>query len=312
MVQQSPLTGARIRSWSSNDLLMLGAVLIWGINFTAVKFALREFSPLAFNGVRFGLATVAMSAILVWQARAGRDADLLWLPRRDWLRVALLGILGNTLYQLLFISGMNHTTPANSSLLMATAPIWVAVVGYLLKVERINRLMWGGILLSFLGIIVLVAGGGDRLSLSGSTLPGDFMLLGCAILWAVYTTISKPFLGRYSPLKFTTWTMITGTVPLVLICLPAMVRQDWRAISGVGWGALFFSALLAVVVGYLVWYTSVQRVGNARTAIYSNVTPVFAIAFAWLTLGSTLTWLQGAGAAVVLLGLTLTRRGRVK
>lgn len=292
--------------------MMLTAVLIWGINFTAVKFALREFSALAFNGVRFGLATLVMSAILVRQAQASRDADLLWLPRHDWLRVGLLGLLGNTLYQLLFITGMNRTTPANSSLLMATAPIWVAVIGYLLGVERINRLMWGGILLSFVGIVVLILGGGNSLSLGGSTLLGDFLLLGCALLWAAYTTISKPFLVRYSPLKLTTWTMITGTVPLVLICLPEILRQDWRAISGMGWGALVFSALMAVVVGYLVWYTSVQRVGNARTVIYSNVTPVFAIAFAWLTLGSTLTWLQGAGAGVVLLGLTLTRRGRVK
>ncbi len=308
----SILAPARPRTWSRNDLLMLSAVLIWGINFTAVKFALREFSPMAFNGVRFSLATVTMSLILLWQAWTGRNPDLLWLPRRDWLRVGLLGLLGNTLYQLLFITGINFTTPANSSLLMATAPIWVAVVGFLLRIERISRLMWGGILLSFAGMVVLILGGEGRLSLSSSTLPGDLMLLGCAILWAVYTTISKPFLGRYSPLKLTTWTMITGTLPLVLICLPAILRQDWRAISWVGWSALFFSAFLAVVVGYLVWYTSVQRVGNARTAIYSNLTPVFAIAFAWLTLGSTLTWLQACGALIVLAGLVLSRRGRVK
>ncbi len=307
-----PLSGPRTRAWSSNDLLMLTAVLIWGINFTAVKLALREFTPLAFNGVRFSLATVAMSAILVWQARTHHDADLLRLPRYDWLRIILLGILGNTLYQLLFITGMNHTTPANSSLLMATAPIWVAVIGYLLRIERISPVMWSGILLSFAGMIVLILGGEGQLRLGASTLPGDAMLLGCAIVWALFTTLSKPFLGRYSPLKLTTWTMITGTAPLAVICLPAIMRQDWRTISAVGWGALLFSALLAVVVGYLVWYTSVQRVGNARTAIYSNVTPVFAIAIAWLLLGSTLTWLQGLGALVVLLGLALTRRGRVK
>lgn len=291
---------------------MLSAVLIWGINFTAVKYALREFSPMAFNGVRFSLATVVMSLILLWQAWAARDPGLLWLPRRDWLRIGLLGLLGNTLYQLLFINGMNFTTPANSSLLMATAPIWVAVIGYLLRIERISRLMWGGILLSFAGMVVLILGGEGRLSLSSSTLPGDLMLLGCAIVWALYTTISKPYLGRYSPLKLTTWTMITGTVPLALICLPAILRQDWRAISWVGWSALFFSAFLAVVVGYLVWYTSVQRVGNARTAIYSNLTPVFAIAFAWFTLGSTLAWLQALGAIIVLAGLLLSRYGRIK
>jgi len=311
-VRASTLTTDRPTLWSRNDLLMLSAVFIWGVNFTAVKYALREFSPMAFNGLRFSLATVTMSLVLLWQAWATREPGLLVLPRRDWLRVGLLGLLGNTLYQLLFINGMNFTTPANSSLLMATAPIWVAVIGYLLRIERISRVIWGGILLSFAGMVVLILGGDGRLSLGTSTLPGDLMLLGCAILWAVYTTISKPYLGRYSPLKLTTWTMITGTVPLALICLPAILRQDWRAISWIGWSALFFSVLLAVVVGYLVWYTSVQRVGNARTVIYSNLTPVFAIAFAWLTLGSTLAWTQALGAAIVLAGLILSRYGRVK
>lgn len=308
----SALASLRPRTWSRNDLLMLTAVLIWGINFTAVKFALREFSPMAFNGVRFSLATVAMSIILLREAWSARDPGLLQLPRRDWLRVGLLGLLGNTLYQLLFINGINFTTPANSSLLMASAPIWVAVVGYLMRIERISWLMWVGILLSFAGMVVLITGSSGRLSVGGSTLVGDLMLLGCAILWAIYTTLSKPFLGRYSPLKLTTWTMITGTVPLALICLPAILRQDWRAVSWLGWGALLFSALFAVVVGYLVWYTSVQRVGNARTVIYSNLTPVFAIVFAWFTLGSTLTWLQALGAVIVLAGLILSRRGRVK
>ncbi len=75
---------------------------------------------------------------------------------------------------------------------------------------------------------------------------------------------------------------------------------------------MVFSALFAVVIGYLIWYTSVQRVGNARTAVYSNLSPVVAIIFAWLTLGDALGPLQLLGAAIVLIGLVVTRRGRVQ
>jgi probable blue pigment (indigoidine) exporter len=67
-----------------------------------------------------------------------------------------------------------------------------------------------------------------------------------------------------------------------------------------------------VAAGYVAWYTSVQRVGNARTAIYSNLTPVIAILFSWAVMGSTLAPLQVAGAAVVLGGLILTRQGRTR
>jgi drug/metabolite transporter (DMT)-like permease len=288
--------------------MMIAAVVIWGVNFTAVKLALREMLPLAFNGLRFSLATVVMGGIL-WQRARSAGVTAVRIRRSDWLPVIFLGVGGHAVYQLLFINGMARTNPANSSLLMATSPIWVVVIGYLLGVERINRLMWLGVLFSFVGIVVLISGGEGGLSLSSQTLLGDLLIVACALGWAVYTTASKPLLARYSSLTLTTWTMLAGTIPLLTISLPDMLRQDWGRISLTAWGAAAFSALLAVVVGYLVWYYSVQRVGNARTAIYSNLIPVFAIIFAWLTLGSTLSLGQWLGAGIVLAGVMLTRRG---
>jgi drug/metabolite transporter (DMT)-like permease len=300
----------RARAWSSTDLLMLAVVTIWGINFTLIKIALRDFSPMAFNGLRFGLATAIIMVILWAQARRSGDRDLLYVPRRDWLPVILLGLFGHTLYQVIFINGLSHTTPANSSLLMATSPIWVGIIGWLLRIERVNRLMWLGILLSFAGIIVLVMGGEAGISLDPAHLLGDGLILACALAWAIYTTASKPLLTRYSPLKLTAWSMLAGAIPLTLLSIPALAQQDWTVVSPAAWGGLVFSTLMALVAGYLIWYTSVQRVGNARTAVYSNLTPVIAIVFAWLTIGSALAPLQLLGGAIVLVGLVVTRRGR--
>jgi drug/metabolite transporter (DMT)-like permease len=290
--------------------MMLGTVMIWGLNFTAVKLALRDFSPLAFNGLRFTVATLVMLGFLWQRTRTPGSGQSMAPSRRDWPAIIGLGLLGHALYQILFIGGMVLTTPANSSLLLATAPIWVAVLGYLLHIERISRVTWAGILLSFCGILVLILGGGGHVDLGGATTRGDLLLLGCAIVWAVYTTASKPLLTRYSPLKLTALSMLAGTIPLVIICFPSMIQQNWAAVTPVGWISFLFSTLLSVVVGYLVWYTSVQRVGNARTAVYSNLTPVFAIIFAWIILDSTLVPLQLLGGVVVLAGLILTRRGR--
>lgn len=138
------------------------------------------------------------------------------------------------------------------------------------------------------------------------------MILACALAWAIYTTASKPLLARYSPLKLTAWSMVAGAIPLTFLSLPALVEQDWTGISAAAWAGLIFSTLMALVAGYLIWYTSVQRVGNARTAVYSNLTPVIAIVFAWLTIGSALAPLQLLGAVVVLTGLVVTRRGRAR
>jgi len=291
-------------TWTSTDLLMVAVILIWGVNFSVVKLALRDFLPLAFNGVRFGLATAVMVIILILRGESFR------LARRDLLPIVFLGLSGHTLYQLVFIFGLAETIPANSALLMATSPIFVAIYGRVLRIERTNRLMWAGIALSFAGILMVIDGGGE-LSLGGGTLRGDLLILVAALLWAAYTTASKPLLARYSPIKVTALSMVAGTIPFVVISMPALSRQDWRAITVSGWGALLYSAVLAVVVGYVIWYTSVQRVGNARTAAYSNLLPVVAGVIGWLVLGDRLTPLQLIGAVVVLAGIMLTRRGRM-
>jgi drug/metabolite transporter (DMT)-like permease len=304
LATDTSVASTRSRAITSNDLLMLGVTLIWGINFSVLKVALQYFSPLAFNALRFSLATLMMLLVLRWQRESFA------VSRSDLLPVVGLGLLGHTLYQLVFINGMARTTPANASLLMATSPIFVVLYGRILGIERTNRLVWGGICLSFAGILLLVLGGGGDLRLGGSTILGDVLVLTAAMLWAAYTTGSKPLLARYSPLKLTAASMAIGTIPLVLVSIPAMLQQDWRVPTTGAWLGLLYSAVFAVAIAYVVWYTSVRRVGNARTAIFSNLTPVVSVLVSWLFLGYKLAPLQLAGGAVVLAGLLLTRRGR--
>jgi drug/metabolite transporter (DMT)-like permease len=288
---------------TSNDLLILSVVFIWGINFSVLTVVLESMTPLAFNGLRFSLATLVMLLILAWRGESFRAA------RRDIVPIFLLGLVGHTLYQVFFITGMARTTPANASLLMATAPIFVVIYGALLGIEQVSRRTWAGVLLSFLGLLLLIGGGGG-VSLDQATLLGDLLVLVAAMLWAAYTTGSKPLLARYTPLKLTTLSMVAGTLPLLVICIPQLQAQDWSAVSRGAWAGLFYSAIFSVVYAYLAWYTSVQRVGNARTAVYSNLTPVVAILVAWIALGQALAPIQVAGALVVLSGVMLTRRGR--
>lgn len=289
---------------------MLGVVLIWGVNFSAVKLALGGLAPLAFNTLRFGMATLALVAIMRLRGES------FGLRRPDILSVILLGFGGHTLYQALFINGMARTTPAIAALLMATSPLFVVIYGMLLGLERPRRTVIVGILLSFAGTLLLIVGGqsargaAGELSLRRETLVGDLLILLAAMMWAAYTLGGKPLLGRYSPLKLNALTMIPGTLLLALLSAPTLARQDWGAVSASAWGAWAYSTIFAVIVAYVLWYTSVQRVGGARTAIYSNMTPVVATAVSWLAMGERLTPLQIVGAAIVIAGILLARRGR--
>lgn len=304
MAESQPAPAPTARSWTSTDLAPLCVVLIWGMNFTVVKVALGSLTPLTFNTLRFSIATALL--LLIMRLR-GESFDL---RRADILPVIFLGFCGHTLYQAFFINGLARTTPAITALLMATSPLFVAIYGYLLRIERARPLVLAGIGLSFVGVLLVIIGGQGEINLRNGTLVGDLFALVAAMMWAGYTLGGKPLLGRYSPLKLNAMTMVPGTFILALISAPQIAGQNWAAVTPEAWGALAYSTLFAVVVGYVLWYTSVQRVGSARTAIYSNVPPIIAAITGWLFLGDRLTPWQLGGATIVIAGILLTRRGR--
>jgi len=274
-------------------------VLIWGVNFTVIKRSLMEMAPLAFNSVRFVLASISLLLLL---RLTERDWNV--VVSGDWRRLAIVGLIGHTIYQLEFIGGLSLTQAGHSALMLGTTPIFVALLGALWGIERVRGKTWGGILLCFAGI-VLVARNGSSL---GASLLGDLLVLGATVCWAAYTILSKPLLSRYSPVKVTALTMTIGTVPLVVLSVPSLLQQNWTVVSAQGWLGLLFSFSLAIVAAYVIWYTSVQRVGGARTAVYSNLVPVVGVLTGWIVLGEAMEPLQLVGAAIILFGIILTRQ----
>ncbi len=270
--------------FSTMDLFLLGVVVVWGVNFSVLKFALAEMSPLAFNGLRFLLASSTM--LILTRVLEGD----LRVRRHDLPRLALIGLIGHTAYQLFFITGLNYTQAGHSALILGLTPVFVALIGLGMGIERVRPRVWVGIWLSFSGIVLVTSGAGDGLRLGGPTLQGDLLTVAATLCWASYTVLAQPLLRRYSPLKLTALTMALGTGPLLVVSVPAWMAQDWGRVTGIGWLALLYSYSLAIVGAYTVWYVSVQRVGSARTAVFSNLVPVVGLIAAWLMRGETLTY----------------------
>jgi len=283
--------------------LMLGAMsFIWGINFTAVKSALTDFSPLSFNAIRFGSASLILLGLLWLSERS------FGLPKKDVARFVVLALIGNTAYQLFFINGIALTSASNSSLILATTPIFIILFGAVLGVEKITSRIVQGVILSFLGVVMIILGSGRSLALTDQSLIGDLLIIANPICWSIYTVLSKPMLKEYSPLKLTTVTMAIGTVPLVLVAVPSLNAQNWSAVSVNAWLSLGFSAVFAIAIGYVLWYTGVSRIGSSRTALYDNLVTVFAVASAWIFLSESMTAFQIFGAVLVFASLYVARR----
>ncbi len=301
---ETPTTAKR--ALGVTDLLLILTATIWGVNVVLVKVSLAEMGPLPFNSLRF-----LMAAALSWLLLRVTEPQSR-VRRADIPLLIGLGLLGHSLYQILFISGINLSTAGNTSLLLATNPIWVAVLSALLRIERLQPRAFLGIALSFSGIILVTIGGGKMVNFGVGSSLGDLMVLLGTLVFAIYTIRSKPLLGRYSPLQFSTYTMIPGAVGLAVVSIPALARQDFSGVSLPGWGGLLYSGVFAIVIGYYVWNNGVQKLGAARTAIYNNLSPLVAMISGVLILHEQLRPAQLAGAALIIGGLYITRSSKAK
>lgn len=287
-----------------------------------MKTALQQVPELAFNALRLAIASLLFLGVLAVRREPcpGAGAGVVSLPedaaatrlfssaraitRRDWAVLAVLSVVGQFLYQLCFLGGIARTSVSNSALIQGSSPVVITLLAAAAGQERVARRHWLGVALSLFGLYLLV-GTGARVS--RTSLVGDALMLLGVCCWATYVVGSRPLLRRYSPLAVSGYSMAIGTVMYVPFGIPAMRQLDWAAVSPTAWAALLYSAVFSLFLAYIVWYTSIQRVGNVRTAMYSNLIPVVALLTAVVFLGDHLRTNQLVGAGVILVGVALAR-----
>lgn len=281
---------------------LLIVVTIWGLNVTLSKWALREFPPLAFTALRFAMASVLLPLVLA------RLEPPLRVPWRQILPLAALGIVSNSIYQLGFILGLSRTTATNSALVLASMPLVVAALAAAIGMERLSLRAALGLALATLGVVLVVTAHG--VSFSSRTFLGDVLTLGAVVCWATFTVALRRLNLPLSTLSITTWTVVLGSPLLVLAGVPQLLSMDWGSTTPRGWAILLYSVVLSLAVSYILWNRSVKAVGSNRTAIFSTLTPLVAMASAMLILGETPGVSQLLGGAAIITGIVIARRGR--
>jgi drug/metabolite transporter (DMT)-like permease len=284
--------------WLTEGALVLMA-LIWGVNFSVVKFGTTIVEPLAYNGFRVTMAAVLLLAIVSF-------SPLPFPPRRTILSLMGLGVLGNGVYQFFFVEGLARASASDSALVVAASPAFIAIISQFRGVERIRGRAAMGIAISIAGIALVVVGTAAEAH-GPSSLFGTMLVLCGSLAWATYTVLLQPHTERVSGLQLSAFTMSGGAITLLLVAAPAISRTHWSAVPLMGWAAIMYSGLFALVIAYLFWYHGVRTIGPTRTAMFSNLQPVAALLFAWMVLGEVPTLWQVVGAAAIMGGLLLTR-----
>ena len=287
------------------DAALLLTTVIWGANITVVKSAVDALDPITFNSLRITLSTLTIG-LLVWvEAKWYPTPSQRWSVRRGIFFALLSGLA----YPLLFMFGIDRTTAGNTALLLASMPIWTAIISSTFVHERLSRVTWLGLLVSLVGTIVVIVAGG-KVSTAQEFYIGNLLILGAAICWASATVTSGPLLRSISPLRLTFYASLLTTPIHLLIAahdIPHAFQQLHR--PGLVW-AIVYSGTMSTGLAYATWHYGVRQLGGSHASVFQNVVTLVAVISAWFFLHEPITPVQIGGGLILFAGLYFMRKGR--
>lgn len=272
---------------------------IAAINVTVVHYAVGYFEPLAFAGLRSIVATVVVLVWATWREGFPR------IRRTHLSLLVITALVGISINQLTFVYTMRISQTSLAAILLATTPLFVAVIARALRIEAVNRGSWLGVALGFTGVLIIAVAGEGR---SGQGVLAAGLALGSTAGFAVFLLLIRTLLHSYRPITLTALLMAIGSVPLVVGTVAQAPETDWSAIPVAAWLELIYSAVLALAFTYTVYVWSIRTMGATRMAVFAYLQPVVAAVVAVLVTGERPSPLAACGSIVVIVGLVVTGR----
>ena len=284
-----PLSDARV-------LLALGAtVFFWASAYAGIRDALQAFGPGEVALARLIVAAVVLALYAV--------ATRMRMPEaRDLPVILFAGLLAFAVYHVALNYGEITVSAGAAGVLIATAPVYTALLAAAFLGERLRPLGWAGMAVSFTGaaLISVDEGGGFTLD------PGAFLILLSAVCVSVYFVFQRPYLAKYGALAFTTYAIWAGTV-FVLPYLPGLFSQSLAASAGTTL-VLVYLGLFPTALGYVTYAYAMSRMDASVAVSFLYLIPVLAYLIGWAWLGETPTPLSVIGGLLALAGVVLVNR----
>lgn len=279
-------------------------MLIWGFNFVALKLVLHEMGAPSAALIRGVVMYLALIPICLAAGHSPFRA-----PEGTGGRIAVQGFLAMGLYMVLFVGGMRDATPAEGAIILGCSPLFTMMLACLTRQERFSWSILGGTLVAFSGV-ALVVGASPGAEVRGGLLLGHFLLLASALVWALATVVSRPIVTKVDPLHMLTLSMPAGLVALLPLGVPEVASTAWSRTTPLGWGMMAYFALLAGVMGFILFYRGVKEVGAGGAMLYQYLVSPTAALSGVIVLRSPFRPLQMVGLVVVLCGVALATAAR--
>lgn len=279
------------------------AVVFWGGSFIATKVALRDVSPVTVVWLRFAIGILILGAAV----RLRRQISPLKIGDLSYL--ALLGFLGITFHQWLQSTGLQTAQATTTAWIVATTPIFIALLGWLALKEGLRGLQIAGILLAAVGVLMVVTRG-DLDALSGGSFgtPGDFLVMISALNWAVFSILSRRGLHKYPATLMMFYVMGFGWLFTTLLLLAGPGLSEISRLSLSGWMGVLFLGVFCSGLAYIFWYDALRVLPVAQAGAFVYLEPFVTLVIAALVLGEAITLISFLGGLVILLGVWMVQR----
>lgn len=276
------------------------AVSFWGVSFIATKVALRELQPLVIILIRQLLGVSLLFVLALKQKRSFK------INARDHAGVLLLAIIAS-IHLGIQVTGLQYTSATNTGWIIGITPVFMGILGLIFFKEKISPIQLTGIIISFAGLLVLVSKGNPA-DINFISNKGDFLVLGSAFTWSVYSIVGKRVTLNYSPLM----TILFLFVAMSILIAPFTIDQaNINAVLNLsfeGWLAIFFLGFLCSGIAYVLWAKAMSEMSASQVGAFLYIEPFVTVFAAWLLLNEQITFLTMLSGIVIILGVILVNR----
>jgi drug/metabolite transporter (DMT)-like permease len=281
----------------------LFAVIVWGASFIATKVVLRDISPVTVVWLRF-----AMGVLILGIAVAARKQFAL-LNKNEWLYFAVLGFLGITFHQWLQSNALQTSEASTTAWIVSTTPVFMAILGWIVLKEKLGMIKIAGILLAFIGVLLVVYDGNlGAISLRSFGKPGDILILISAVNWTVFSVLSRRGLKTHPASLMMFYVMLIGWLLTSILFFATEDVSEMGNLTINGWIAILFLGIFCSGLAYIAWYDALKALSTAQTGVFLYIEPLVAVVVAFFILREPITLASLIGGGVIILGVWLVNR----
>ncbi|MFJ7919773.1 DMT family transporter [Lysinibacillus fusiformis] len=283
--------------------LMLVTSLLWGGNFVVAKTLVAHASPMTLTTVRWFIAVIVLVPLVWWKEKK------LVPPKQAIVPLLLMGVTGVALFNIFQFLALERTTSTNAGLISTVNTISIALFSFVLLKEKITKWQLSAMVLSLFGVVLVLSKGDWQLLLDLKLNTGDLWMLAAVCVWGLYSVCSKWAMQTASPLMATLYAGIFG----VLLLLPFTSTDFTFANVNTSFIlSMLYTGIISTVVCMVFWNIGVQKLGATTSGIFLNFNPIFTALLAYLFIGENMSWLQGIGGLIVIMGCYLFTHFKTK